>query len=84
MKKVEVVSVSSKKENASYNERYSLKVHAEFPEFTKEAYEILVDKPKGTTITLEVCEKVHDWSGPSWARSSKWEVLGTATYVLIP
>ena len=84
MKKVEIVGVSPKKENASYNERYSLKMYAEFSEYTKEAYEILVNKPKGTTVTLEVCEKVHDCSGPSWAHSSGWAVLGTATYVLIP
>jgi hypothetical protein len=83
MKKVEIVSVSSKKKNASFTEMYLLKIHAEFLEYTKEAYEILVDKPKGATVTLEVCEKVHDCSGPSWAHSSKWEVLGTATYVLI-
>ena len=83
MNNVKVVGVSPKKENASYNERYLLKLHAEFLAYTKEAYEILVDKPKGTTVTLEVCEKVHDCSGPSWSHSSKWEVLGTATYVLI-
>jgi hypothetical protein len=83
MKNVEVVSVSSKKKNPTYTERYLLKLHAENSAYTKEAYSELVDKPSGTTVTLEVCERVHDWSGPSWARSSKWEVLGTATYVLI-
>jgi hypothetical protein len=83
MKTVEVVSVSPKKKNASYTEMYLLKLHAEFIAPTKEAYLFLIDKPKGTTITLEVCRKVHDCSGPSWAHSHGWEVLGTATYVLI-
>jgi hypothetical protein len=83
MKKVEVVGVSPKKKKATYTERYLLKLHAEFSAYTKEAEIQLLDKPKGTTVTLEVCEKVHDCSGPSWAHSSKWEVLGTATYVLI-
>ena len=83
MKKVEVVSVSSKKKNPTYTERYLLKLHAEFSEYTKEAYNQLVDKPNGTTVTLKVSEKVHDCSGPSWSHSSRWEELGTATYVLI-
>jgi hypothetical protein len=83
MKKVKVMSVSSKKKNPSYNERFLLTLHAEFLEYTKKAYIELVDKPNGTTVTLEVCQKIHDCSGPSWAHSSKWEVLGTATYVLI-
>ena len=84
MQKVKVVSVSSKKESPSFNELYFLEIQAESIASTKEAYIELLGKPKGTTVTLEVGQKVYDCSGPSWAHSSGWEVLGTATYVLIP
>jgi hypothetical protein len=83
MRNLKVVSLSSKKENPSFNEVYSLGIHAESIASTKEAYIELADKPKGTTVTLEVGRKVYDCSGPSWAHSSGWEELGTATYVLI-
>ena len=89
MKNLKIVSVSSRKENPTYNELSILRTHArlihhshekdvvEFLTKLKEAY----DFPTAS-VTLEVGRRVYDCVGSKWSHSCDWEILGEATYAL--
>ena len=84
MKNLKIVSVSSRKENPTYNELSILRTHARLIHHSHESdvVRFLESSPNAVSVTLEVGRRVYDCVGPKWSHSSDWEVLGEATYAL--